>query len=398
MIPRWVDAREKYKNGLFGKLDGVPMGLQEAIEISVASLNAYGEKYPHWAVTYSGGKDSSALLSFVIWAIENGAVAPPETLTVLYADTLMELPPLTQTAERVLQAVAQRGYTVKKVVPRWTRRFWVNILGRGVIPPKNAMRWCTRMLKKEPMDRALSDTWERHGQDSVLILTGVRLGESDARDQRITTSCSSTDGECGQGWFQQNRHALAPLLHWRVCWVWKFLYGELNPIPETLGIEPVYKVDDVFDIRTGCISCNLVDTDWALKTLVRIPQYAHLAPLAKLKGIYEEMYSSKWRVRYQPQQRADGSYSARRAHGLGALTMEAREYFLERVEDVEQEAGYTLIEEREKHLIRRMWQWGFWPKSATRRYSDHSGGDMLSIPIIVDGQIIGEQPPLPLFQ
>lgn len=38
--------------------------LADSLELSIASLNAYGENYRHWAIAYSGGKDSSALVSF----------------------------------------------------------------------------------------------------------------------------------------------------------------------------------------------------------------------------------------------------------------------------------------------------------------------------------------------
>ena len=34
--------------------------LAEAIELTVASILAYAERYQHWALAYSGGKDSSA--------------------------------------------------------------------------------------------------------------------------------------------------------------------------------------------------------------------------------------------------------------------------------------------------------------------------------------------------
>src|SRR3546814_4259189 len=61
----------------------------------------------------------------------------------------------------------------------------------------------------------------------VLMITGVRQGESAVRDRRIEMSCSRDGAECGQGWYQQvlpqaagirGRIAtLAPILHWRVC-------------------------------------------------------------------------------------------------------------------------------------------------------------------------------------
>lgn len=68
-------------------------------------------------------------------------------------------------------------------------------------PPKNRFRWCTVGLKVEPMMAALPDLRERTAQ-KLLILTGVRMGESAARDQHIAVSCSKDSGECGQGWFQ----------------------------------------------------------------------------------------------------------------------------------------------------------------------------------------------------
>jgi predicted PP-loop superfamily ATPase len=44
--------------------------LDNALDLSIASLRAYGEKRYHWAVAYSGGKDSTAMLAFVVWALK----------------------------------------------------------------------------------------------------------------------------------------------------------------------------------------------------------------------------------------------------------------------------------------------------------------------------------------
>jgi DNA sulfur modification protein DndC len=71
--------------------------LEDSLELTAASLNEYGATRRHWVVAYSGGKDSSATVTVVIRLIEEGRVTRPESLTVLYADTRMELPPL-QTA------------------------------------------------------------------------------------------------------------------------------------------------------------------------------------------------------------------------------------------------------------------------------------------------------------
>lgn len=182
--------------------DAERMTYQETIDTSIASLNAYATKYPHWLLAYSGGKDSSATVSFVQWAINNGHVPRPQTLNVIYCDTGMELPPLHATAMKLLDQLKADGWNVKIAAPELDRRFWVYMLGRGVPPPKQGMRWCTARLKAEPMAAAVKELESALG-GKVLSITGVRQGESAARDNRIAISCSKNGGECGQGWFQK---------------------------------------------------------------------------------------------------------------------------------------------------------------------------------------------------
>jgi DNA sulfur modification protein DndC len=152
--------------------------------------------YHHWAVAYSGGKDSSATVTFVAWAIKTGMVKKPESLTILYADTRMELPPLQRTSMRLLEIFQKENYETRIVLPEIDNRFYVYMLGRGVPPPKNKFRWCTVMLKIKPMMQALMELRKTSGE-KILMITGVRIGESVARDQRIALSCSRDTGECG---------------------------------------------------------------------------------------------------------------------------------------------------------------------------------------------------------
>ena len=68
--------------------------LSDSLAMTSASLAAYGERYRHWAIAFSGGKDSSTAVTVVAHLLAAGDVPRPESLTVLYADTRMELPPL----------------------------------------------------------------------------------------------------------------------------------------------------------------------------------------------------------------------------------------------------------------------------------------------------------------
>jgi len=129
--------------------------LERSLDLTKESLQVYGSLYNHWAIAYSGGKDSTAVVSLVTHLIASGEVPAPKSLTVLYADTRMELPPLHAAAMQLLGTLRQRGITTQVVLPALDDRFFVYIFGRGVPPPKNRFRWCTPQLKVEPMEVAL---------------------------------------------------------------------------------------------------------------------------------------------------------------------------------------------------------------------------------------------------
>jgi DNA sulfur modification protein DndC len=368
--------------------EGARLSLQDAIELSLASLNEYGTRYRHWAIAYSGGKDSSATVTFVLAAIKQGLVPRPESLTILYADTRMELPPLQRTAMRLLDELRAEGFDAQVVLPDIDERFYVYMLGRGVPPPKNRFRWCTPQIKVEPMQNALAGLRERTGE-KLLMLTGVRLGESAVRDQRIALSCSKDSGECGQGWFQTSTpkavaDTLAPLLHWRLCHVYDWLYFEQG--------RHGYDVSDIAviygdgDVRTGCVGCNLASRDTALEHLIRHPDWEHLRPLLELKPLYANLKNPKWRKRkIDPEIRQDGQYSEN-IQRMGPLTMEGRAYGLERVLDIQQRAGVDLINEVEEARIRELWTLDTWPN----KWSSEDASAMLPVDAlsVENGKII----------
>ncbi|WP_236619132.1 phosphoadenosine phosphosulfate reductase family protein [Acaryochloris sp. CCMEE 5410] len=215
------------------------------------------------AIAFSGGKDSTATVTLVDHLIETGRIPKPETLTVLYADTRQEFPPLHNAAMDIMAELQTHGMDCRVVLPKLDHRYFVYMLGRGVPPPSNTFRWCTPKLKVMSMERELEKLRAEAGE-KFLMLTGVRIGESAARDQRIAMSCTKDGGECGQGWFQQSfsktiADTLAPIVHWRVCHVWDWLMFEA-PMSgfSTDAILKVYGQDtaegeEPINARTGCI-------------------------------------------------------------------------------------------------------------------------------------------------
>lgn len=327
------------------------LSMERSIELTIESLQAYGSLYKHWAVAYSGGKDSTATVTLVAHLIATGQIPTPESLTVLYADTRMELPPLHACAMTILGELQQRGIKTQVVLPALDDRFFVYMFGRGVPAPKNRFRWCTPQLKVEPMEAALMGLRQQYGE-KFLMLTGVRLGESAARDQRIALSCSKDGGECGQGWFQVQTpesvaDTLAPLLHWRVCHIWDWLTFYAPDYGFSTGmVAEAYGGDEAEEInaRTGCVGCNLASKDVALDAILRLPQWAYLAPFKRLKPLYQELVQPQYRLRKIDEKKKDGTPSAN-PNRLGPYTMEARRYGLKVVLDIQDEINRAAREQ-----------------------------------------------------
>lgn len=337
--------------------------MTESIELTIQSLQAYGADHDHWGIAWSGGKDSSATLTLIIWLIDTGRIKPPKTLTVFYADTRQELLPLANAASQIMDELIERGIRVEVVTAPLDKRFMVYILGRGVPPPNNnTLRWCTRQIKIDPMVHALEQRLAAL-DGNVLMITGVRQGESAIRDKRIEMSCGKDGAECGQGWYQKvlpeakglkgRLATLAPLLHWRVCHVWEWLKHwapqvEFGDWP-TATIADAYGGDEAEEInaRTGCTGCPLASKDNALDTILLNPAWAYLAPLKQIKPLWRELREPQHRLRKAGAERLkDGSIAAN-PQRMGPIMLESRLMALERLLGIQKE-----INEAAQHLGR----------------------------------------------
>jgi DNA sulfur modification protein DndC len=351
---------------------------REGVELTLQSLLAYWGNHQHYALAWSAGKDSTTLLTVIIHLIDIGMLPQPECLHVFYADTRLELPPIQAAAEQIMAKLRDRNWIKLHIVrAALDKRFMVYILGRGVPPPNNnTLRWCTRQIKVEPMAAAMEAAMADM-PGTALMLTGVRQGESAIRDGRIAMSCSKDGAECGQGWYQQvlpeakgikgRLATLAPLLHWRVCWIWDWL-KIYAPMPEFGGwptqiLADAYGGDDATEInaRTGCIGCPLAARDTALETIVEMDAWAHLAPLLELKPLYRWMREPKQRLRKRGAERLKDGSIAKNPQRMGPLTLDARHEALDRILDIQRRAGVNLINAEEEARIRELIAAGTYP-------------------------------------
>lgn len=391
------------------------LAYDEAMEMTLQSMQAYGPAHEHWAIAWSGGKDSSATLTTIVHLIETGQLARPKTLSVFYADTRQELPPLAAAAEAMVADLQRRDWIrVEVVTAPLERRFLVYILGRGVPPPNNnTLRWCTRQIKVDPMAAAVERRvaeLDIPDDETVLMITGVRQGESAIRDQRISMSCSRDGGECGQGWYQQTLPqskgirgriaTLAPILHWRVCNVWDWL-KVYAPMRE-YGAWPTRIIADAYggdeaeerNARTGCIGCPLASKDVALDGVIEMPEWSHLSPLARIKPIYRWLRLPENRLRKAGIERLKDGSIAKNPQRMGPITLEARLSALSQILSIQAEVneqaralgrpGIDLLNEEEEARIRELIAAGTWPDGWS---GDEPNANVMMDKVFQDGSV-----------
>jgi len=367
---------------------GRRLQMTESIELTIQSLQAYLPDHPDVGMAWSGGKDSTAMLTVFVWLMESGRIPRPRSLTIFLADTRMELLPLWAAAMQIIEELRERGIRVDIVMAPMDKRFMVYILGRGVPPPNNnTLRWCTRQIKIDPMQAAVAERLAEF-PDNFLMITGVRQGESAIRDQRIEMSCGKDGAECGQGWYQKvlpeakglrGRIAtLAPLLHWRVCHVWEWLkhwapkeeFGDWS----TALIADAYGGDEAEEInaRTGCTGCPLAQEDKALDSVLCMPQWAYLQPLKGIRPLWRELREPQHRLKKAGAERLKDGSIAKNPQRMGPLTFEARLMGLERILSIQAEINaearvhrrpeISLISVDEEARIRELISAETWPE------------------------------------
>ena len=229
-------------------------------EESIGIFEQLYKKNKRWIVTYSGGKDSTAL---VVLSLYMKTLHPDIDLNITYSDTMMEIPQMSAVAYSFLTAIEERyPAQVKIVKPEIEDTYWVRMIGRGYPPPGPRFRWCTPKIKIKPSRKL-------HADDGLFI-TGLRIGESQQRDIRLKSSClSGGANECGSDvWVNQKGiDVAAPIIHWTADEGWYFLM-----IPGKKAIPETQLVVDLYGntaMRFGCWMCTVVKKDKTMMALAK---------------------------------------------------------------------------------------------------------------------------------
>ncbi len=330
-----MEFQEVRETDIISRLSSfVNSSFKSKFEESIDIFEQLYKKNKRWVITYSGGKDSTAL---VVLSLYMKTLHPDIILNITYSDTMMEIPQMSTVAYSFLTAIEKRyPAQIKIVKPEIEDTYWVRMIGRGYPPPGPRFRWCTPKMKIKP-SRKLHE-------DSGLFITGLRIGESQQRDIRLKSSClNGGANECGSDvWVSQKGiDVAAPIIHWTTDEVWYFLMipGK-KAIPETQFVVDLYGNTGM---RFGCWMCTVVMKDKTMIALAKSGDYKVQKLLEFREWIVEE--SRKPENRYF---RKDGR--------KGRLRLDFRKELLSKLIRLQQEINIILITKPEIRRIEELFE------------------------------------------
>lgn len=148
-----------------------------------------------WIIGFSGGKDSTVLLTLVWIALLRIREKNPypyqlrRPVHVVCNDTMVENPIISSYVEDVLSKIDKEARNqnlpifVKKTTPKLEESFWINVIGKGYPVPNNTFRWCTDRLKIKPTSDFLNEKIDEKGE--AIVLLGTRYEESATRERSM---------------------------------------------------------------------------------------------------------------------------------------------------------------------------------------------------------------------
>ena len=142
-----------------------------------------------WMIGFSGGKDSTLLVSLVMEMLQR---LPKEkrnkTVYVVSSDTMVENPIVRDYMHKMSEQINRNSSALNIradiIYPKVEDTFWTKVIGLGYPTPEPpGFRWCTERLKIHPMNHYTLETIKNNGE--VILLLGVRKAESTYRANNI---------------------------------------------------------------------------------------------------------------------------------------------------------------------------------------------------------------------
>lgn len=346
----------------------------------------YLEDMIPWICGYSGGKDSTAVVQLVWYALQE---LPKEklrkTVHIISTDTLVESPVValwaTESLRKMEESAKKQGLPIipHRLTPVTSNTFWVNLIGRGYPYPRKDFRWCTDRMKIDPSNRFIKSILD--AESEAIMVLGSRKAESAVRkavlegyEKKRYRAHLSPNGSF------PNSYVFTPIENWLNDNVWQYLVQVPNPWGHSnKDLLAMYSgasadgecplvIDDSTpscgNSRFGCWVCTMVTQDKSMAAMIQNDEEkSWMLPMLNFRndicaGWKEDRDRRDFRKR-------DGRlqyFRNRLVHG--PYTKATREGFLRKLLEVEQivhEIGpeeirnVPLITMEELKAIRQIW-------------------------------------------
>ena len=343
----------------------------------------YRQNKSPWVIGYSGGKDSTAVLQLVWYAL--AGLEPEERSNAVYvlsSDTLVETPVIVgyidQTLAQINEAASLQGlpFEAHKVKPRLEDTFWVNMIGKGYPAPYTRFRWCTDRLKIKPANTFILDCVAKYGE--AIVVLGVRKSESATRGQAM--SLRKIEGTVLRRHSTlPNAFVYAPIEDFTTNDVWSYLLNVPSPWGgQNRDLLALYRNAQtgecplVIDTTTpscgnsrfGCWVCTVVNKDSTMEGLIDNGE-EWLEPLLELREFLASTQEPENKPVYRDHKRRGGrvSFKADGTIARGPYRLDTCKDILRRLLTAQKEIvchpdgrGVSLVGEDELKEIRRIWR------------------------------------------
>lgn len=346
-----------------------------------------------FCVAYSGGKDSSVLVYLTVKMLKNlikKNIPLNKEILIINSNTLAELPPVLKHLENSLIKIQNYAdlyklpIKVKEVKPEIKNTLNVQLLGVGMPPPSNQLRWCTDKLKVFPIDKEIKVNFP---DGKFISVIGTRRDESFSREARIIKkTVKDTDLKLNDRY--KNASNLMPIEFWSTKDVWEYLFKQSNDLMDINFLWKIYSDASGKDTkectfvgaggkhieegkigcgvsRFGCWQCYMVrDQDKSLDGLM-LSGYQNI-------DLYKEYRDWFWNITQQGWEKTRDVYSHRNQgqefydkgdetnpkYGITmpkGLTLKIRKEAFSKLLELQSKLNETIITQEEIKLIQERW-------------------------------------------
>lgn len=334
-----------------------------------------------WIIGFSGGKDSTALLTLTWIALQQLKEAGYRLLRQVYVvcnDTMVENPVIEEYVTVVLDTIRKAvkeqelPVSVATTTPELEDTFWCCVIGKGYPAPNNSFRFCTEKMKIKPTSKFITDQVAADGE--AIVLVGTRLTESQQRERSIRRH-EIKGHKLSKHPLNPNTFTYAPIKELMLEEVWWII----NAIPSPWGFDnkvlfkiyldasaddyecPTVVTDDSHrscgQSRFGCWICTVVKEDKSMSALIK-NGVEWMKPLLDFR---DRLIANRNVSDYRCETRRNGQRAVdENGHKMGNYTMEYRIQLLRELLTVQKEtqdyrSSIDLITNQELIAIQVIW-------------------------------------------